>query len=264
MVLCGGRVFGVDGDLGSFQRGDGTAHDGILVIRRLGLRTGGAEGCTRLLCLIRDADLVGALARGFERIRDHECDDLAVVPDFRRCQRPDLALVRVPNGFQPLYGFGILVAQNIEHAGHVARRVELQLGNASARNGAGHQNRVGKVVDRNIGGIARFARDLRPSVEAGCRSPGTPAPRSRNRRLIASAHVQWTSPTVRQHGAIKWSSRYGCRGSYRNWPVRAKVIADARSDFFFVLLNWHAGSSLLPPFALAPGRAIVVRYRTSV
>ncbi len=174
MVLGRRAVFGVDQNIGRGERRIRVADLRHMLMpfgnlgRVLFLQALVTERRTRFVLGIGGLHLVGRFARGFERVGHHHGDDLPVMRNLRaelldRCRRTAAAELDL------LQLGGVVLRQYIEHTGYCARRLGIQANDPALGNRAGHEEGVGRIADREIGGITRLAGDLEPGVQPGDR-----------------------------------------------------------------------------------------------
>ena len=170
VVLRRRAVFRIDLDVGAADRRLGIAglRQILVLLRDFGriflLQALRAEGRGRRLRRIGHFDSVSRFARGLEGVGEHHRDDLAVLQNVRT-----ETLNRSRGAFAELHRLQfarIFVGQDVEHAGHRARVVEVEPLDAPLGDRAGHQDGIGRIGDRHIGRIARLAGDLQPRVVA--------------------------------------------------------------------------------------------------
>ena len=165
VVLGGRRIFRIDDDVGRCEcRLDIAGGRRFLdpfgdlgrVILGQPLR---AEGRARRCRGVGHAYLAGGVPRRFKGLGENDGDDLAVVVDLgaellRRCRSAaegdGLEVARV------------LVGEDVEDAGHRPRFGEIECGDATLGDRAGHQVGEGGVAYRKVRRVTRLAGDFEP------------------------------------------------------------------------------------------------------
>src|SRR5215472_7851975 len=115
---------------------------------------------------------MSCLARRLKGFSEDHRNDLAIVPDpvggQRHYRRTCIAAIAeqlcrldcIPD---------IAMGQNVQHTGHdaaVALVAVVDFGDAAACDGARHEKRIGRMGQRDVGGIARLAGNFEAAVDA--------------------------------------------------------------------------------------------------
>ncbi len=146
--------------LGVFSGNVGGAH--------LCLHAGAVEGGAGRLGGVIHNNLVGRLPRGLESLRDHDPDDLAVMPHLVGFHERRGGSSVGAGGRLDLAA-NVPMREDVQHPGHGARGGKVHAAYPAFRDRTGHQVSGGSVGDGFVGRVAGLAGDLGKAVHPGVR-----------------------------------------------------------------------------------------------